>query len=121
MNPADKYIALKITVLDCSWRLAEDLLKTHNKGLQRRLPYLVPANPVNYGKPYKLSSVEAVAAALYILGEKEHSQEIFEGFKWGPHFIELNKDLLEAYAECKDSADVKKTELDIIEMLRKKE
>jgi pre-rRNA-processing protein TSR3 len=96
-----------VAVLDCSWEKAEDLLfKMRKKGKSRALPYLVAANPTNFGRPFKLTTVEAFAAALFILGHKEEAERILSKFKWGPHFLEMNKIPLEEYKKAKSSAEV---------------
>jgi pre-rRNA-processing protein TSR3 len=64
------------------------------------------ANPVNFGKPCKLSSVEALAAALYILGEKERARELLSRVSWGIRFLEVNREPLDLYAAAKDSSEV---------------
>ena len=74
--------------------------------MHRALPYLVAANAVNFGKPFKLSTVEAFAAALYILGEKEQAALILNKFKWGHSFIELNAESLDRYSKAKNSTEV---------------
>jgi pre-rRNA-processing protein TSR3 len=109
ISPADRHIArFGVCVLDCTWTEVErlfPLLKSKRmKG--RALPYLLAANPVNYGRPFMLSSAEAFVAALYILGNREQAGEVAAKFKWGDTFLTLNHEPLEAYAAAKDSADV---------------
>ena len=101
LSPQDsKYIAKGgLTVIDCSWNLAEEIFK-RVRGIRRALPYLIAANPINYGKPTKLSSAEALAAALYITNRKEKAREILSLFKWGLNFIRLNENLLEDYSKA---------------------
>jgi len=96
-----------ITAIDCSWKNAEksfDYLDKKNHS--RALPFLVAANPVNYGKPFKLTTLEAFASALYILDEVDYAKEILNIYKWAPHFLELNKEPLEDYRKAKNSEEV---------------
>lgn len=80
-----------LTVIDCSWSKADQVFrKKYRTG--RKLPPLVAANGVNYGKWHKLSSAEAIAASLLITGFNEKAREILSKFKWGLHFEELNRD-----------------------------
>jgi len=106
LSPADR-TAKSITVLDCSW----DVVHTgavRSWRIRRALPFLVAANPVNFGRPCMLSSVEALAAALYILGEEQQARGILAKVSWGIRFLEVNAEPLSLYATAKDSTDIVK-------------
>jgi len=95
-----------LVALDYSWKCTENARAIPLIGESRSLPYLVAANPVNYGTPTKLSTVEALAAALYIVGYEKKAEKLLSMFKWGPEFIRLNQRLLDSYAHAKNSAEV---------------
>jgi len=99
-----------ILALDCSWQHAQDVFKRVRFKNHRRLPFLIAANPVNYGKPYKLSTLEACIATLYIVNYKNEALSLLNGFKWARTFIDLNRDLLESYAGrgCKEIEEIEK-------------
>jgi pre-rRNA-processing protein TSR3 len=97
----DSQIADSVCAIDCSWEKADDVLKQQRmavRGIGRRMPALLAANPVNYSKLGKLSSAEALAGALFILGERDIAVEIMNKFKWGHTFLDLNLDLLQEYS-----------------------
>jgi pre-rRNA-processing protein TSR3 len=104
LSPADKNVH-SITVLDCSW-VVLDTGKVSSWRIRRALPFLVAANPVNFGKPCVLSSIEALAAALFILGEGERASSVLSKVSWGIRFLEVNREPLDLYAKAKDSSEV---------------
>lgn len=95
-----------IVALDCSWEHAQKVISTHVKGTSRCLPILIAGNPTNYAKPTKLSTVEALAGALYIAGFKDAAKQLLSIFVWGHTFLELNANLLESYSMAKDSTEI---------------
>ena len=109
VSPSDGDVVLSagVSVIDCSWARIDDTPFHRMKSAHPRLlPYMIAANPVNYGKPCKLNCVEALAAAFYITGHKEVARKYLDKFKWGHAFLSLNEELLEAYAACSDSESV---------------
>ena len=70
------------------------------------LPLLLAANPVNWGKPGRLTTAEALAAALYLAGRASEASEVLGAFRWGRRFFELNQEPLDAYAQAGTSADL---------------
>jgi len=107
-SPADRERILHqgLAAIDCSWIHADEVFELNMRGASRCLPYLIAANPVNYGIPTKLSTVEALAAALYIANFTQEAENLLSIFKWGPQFIRLNQKLLDTYAKTKDSSEI---------------
>ena len=66
----------------------------------------VAANPVKYGQRCCLSCVEALAAALIILGKRGDGEMILGKFKWGHSFLSLNGELLDKYSKCESAESV---------------
>ena len=79
LSPSDGAILAKsgLSVIDCSWaRLDEIPFRQMKSGEHRLLPFLVAANPVNYGKPSKLTCAEAAAACLVICGRRDVAEKV---------------------------------------------
>ncbi|CAI48941.1 probable 16S rRNA maturation protein [Natronomonas pharaonis DSM 2160] len=104
----------RLIALDCSWETAE-AEAFRLDGPHRSLPFLVAANPVNYGTPFQLTTVEAFAGALCILGHRDHAETVLSKFRWGHTFLELNDEPLRRYADCTDSTDVLDVQDDYLE------
>ncbi len=121
LSPADREVVAKEGVLavDGSWAEAQELFRPRLRGMHRRLPYLLAGNPVNYAEPYKLSTLEALAAALYIVGFRDEAERLLSIYKWGATFLSLNRELLDAYADAKDEEGVKRIEREVLEVMRR--
>ena len=102
-----------LAALDCSWAQAEDVFARISLK-SRALPFLVAANPVNFGKPFQLSTVEALAAALVIMGYPQRAEEILAKFSWGHVFLELNREPLQEYAAARDSSEVVRIQMEYL-------
>jgi len=88
----DEIIGLSgLAVVECSWarldevpfgkikspneRLCES--RYHRQGAQLiSVPFLIATNPVNYGKPWRLNCVEALAAGFYITGHPDWAEAL---------------------------------------------
>lgn len=98
-----------LVALDCSWEQAEEAFQDmQGKVRSRALPYLLAGNPTKYGKPFTLSTAEALAAALHIAGEPRQARDLLSPLPFADSFWRLNKEPLKDYAACATSAEVVK-------------
>lgn len=122
ISPADRELMDQYgaAVVECSWARTKEIQWNKVGGkCERLLPYLVAANTVNYGKPWRLNCVEALAAAFYICGHPDWAEQILAPFSYGPSFLKINSTLLKRYAACADEAAMKKTEEEWMEQLER--
>ena len=113
ISPADRELLEQYgaAVVEASWKRIEEVPWSRIGGAhQRLLPYLIAANPTNYGRPWRLNCVEALAACFAICGRPEWAEEILSTFSYGAAFLEINEAVLKRYAACKDEEGVKRAE-----------
>ena len=110
LSPADAAVIVKqgLAAVNCSWRGldAVPFAALGRSELRRRLPFLVAANEVNYGKPLYLNTAEALGAALRIVGLVEDAALLLRPFASGEAFFALNQDAFAAYDAAQDGAGV---------------
>ena len=113
LGPEDHSLLLEeggsIVGLDCSWAQIEDSVQQVMKRTKlkpRMLPLLLAANPVNWGKPSKMTTAEALAASLYLIGKEKQARSLLSAFRWGEQFFILNKEPLDAYRDAKSSSEL---------------
>ncbi|KAG6853360.1 hypothetical protein C0991_005034 [Blastosporella zonata] len=122
ISPSDREIILKggLAVVEASWARLDDvpfgkIASPH----ERLLPYLLATNPTNYGKPWRLNCVEALAAAFYITGFDSYAEKLLSGFGWGGSFYKVNRTFLERYKTCNSVDEVSAMQERIMDDLEK--
>jgi len=123
LSSGDRDIVLKggLAVVECSWARLDDvpfgkIASPH----ERLLPYLIATNPTNYGKPWRLNCVEALAAAFYITGFNSYAEKLLSGFGWGGSFWKVNQIYLEQYQRCTTAEEMTTAQEAIITELEQK-
>ncbi|KAH8161278.1 hypothetical protein CIB48_g6966 [Xylaria polymorpha] len=122
LSPADRELMDQYgaAVVECSWARTQEVQWNKVGGkCERLLPYLVAANTVNYGKPYRLNCVEALAASFYICGHPDWAEQVLLPFNYGESFLAINSKLLKKYAACEDEDAIKTTEKEWLERLER--
>ncbi|KAI5288255.1 ribosome biogenesis protein tsr3 [Ascosphaera aggregata] len=110
LSPADAPLLEQFgaAVVECSWVRTSEVPWTRIGGkCERLLPYLVAANTVNYGKPWRLNCAEALAAAYSICGHQDWAESVLGHFSYGQAFLDINASLLKRYSACTSEEEIK--------------
>jgi pre-rRNA-processing protein TSR3 len=116
---ADHDVAIRggLLAVDCSWnrltergRFPSTDPTERRRGVRRRLPILIATNPQHYGRLAQLNTVEALAAALYLVGRAGEASRLLEGFSGAASFLVVNRERLDAYALETDADGVRAAE-----------
>ena len=102
-------LGASIVALDCSWKQIDESLDHIQKDtelINKTLPLVLAANEVSWGKVGRLSTVEAFAISLWVLGKEEQARDILKPFRFGEQFIELNKEPLDAYSNAETNKEL---------------
>ena len=119
LGPGDRTIAVRggILAVDCSWnRLTErgrfpgSEPGEHLRGIRRRLPILIATNPQHYGRPAQLNTVEALAAALVLVGHPDEGARLLQGFRGSDAFLKVNAERFAAYILESDADGIRAAE-----------
>ncbi len=107
-----------ILAVDCSWnRLSASgrlpPVLPRGRAVRRRLPFLVAGNPQHYGRVGELNTVEALGAALYLLGRPAEAVDLLAGFAGGPAFLAINHDRLDRFSRAVDAEETRRLERDL--------
>ncbi|KAF4556247.1 putative ribosome biogenesis protein TSR3 [Elsinoe fawcettii] len=98
-------------VVEASWNRINEVNFSRIGGKNERLlPYLIAANPTNYGRPWRLNCVEALAAGFLICGHRDWAEEVLSTFSYGQAFLDINEEVFTWYEKCADDAEVKDAE-----------
>lgn len=122
LSGADRPIVLRggILVVDCSWNqlgarggFPEPGGTGRRPPFRRRLPILIAANHQHYGRIAELNTVEAFAAALYLVDRRAEAASLLDGFPGGDGFLSLNRTRLDRYLRAQSADEVRDAEREL--------
>jgi pre-rRNA-processing protein TSR3 len=115
LSATDRELAERggLLAVDCSWnRLAtrgtfpDERRRQGSRAPHRRLPILIATNPQHYGRVAQLNTVEALCAALSILGRPVEAEHLIAGFPGGDEFLNVNRARLDRYRAAATPDDI---------------